>query len=129
MLQESQSKAIMNWLVLVSIFQVNWLKHIILGLLVEHQPVDKCCIAKVLSLFIQLSFTVYAISPQFFIMRYVNLVCIFSIQVCCSGHGKNGALTVLQQSIRPDTITQVCIPPLTRYLWHSFGICIISSSH
>lgn len=27
--------------------------------------------------------------------------------VCCSGHGKNGALCVLQQSIRPDLITQV----------------------
>lgn len=30
--------------------------------------------------------------------------------VCCSGHGKNGALTVLQQSIRPDTITQESLP-------------------
>lgn len=56
----------------------------------------------------------------------MNLVCVFSIQVCCSGHGKNGALTVLQQSIRPDTITQVCIPPLTRYVWLSIGLCIIS---
>ncbi|KAJ3679867.1 hypothetical protein LUZ60_016145 [Juncus effusus] len=27
--------------------------------------------------------------------------------VCCSGHGKNGALTVLQQSIRPELITEV----------------------
>ncbi|CAK9135184.1 unnamed protein product [Ilex paraguariensis] len=26
--------------------------------------------------------------------------------VCCSGHGKNGALCVLQQSIRPEMITQ-----------------------
>ncbi|KAK6121924.1 hypothetical protein DH2020_044327 [Rehmannia glutinosa] len=30
--------------------------------------------------------------------------------VCCSGHGKNGALSVLQQSIRPDTITQESLP-------------------
>ncbi|CAH9139751.1 unnamed protein product [Cuscuta epithymum] len=28
--------------------------------------------------------------------------------VCCSGHGKNGALCVLQRSIRPEVITQVC---------------------
>ncbi|KAL6501455.1 hypothetical protein OROGR_026588 [Orobanche gracilis] len=27
--------------------------------------------------------------------------------VSCSGHGKNGALSVLQQSVRPDTITQM----------------------
>ncbi|KAL6503845.1 hypothetical protein OROGR_025768 [Orobanche gracilis] len=27
--------------------------------------------------------------------------------VCCSGHGKNGALSVLPQSVRPDTITQI----------------------
>ncbi|THG14963.1 hypothetical protein TEA_018972 [Camellia sinensis var. sinensis] len=27
--------------------------------------------------------------------------------VCCSGHGKNGALCVLQQSIRPEMMTQV----------------------
>ncbi|XP_028093040.1 cleavage and polyadenylation specificity factor subunit 1-like, partial [Camellia sinensis] len=26
--------------------------------------------------------------------------------VCCSGHGKNGALCVLQQSIRPEMMTQ-----------------------
>ncbi|KAL7147541.1 hypothetical protein ABFS83_06G114300 [Erythranthe nasuta] len=30
--------------------------------------------------------------------------------VSCSGHGKNGALSVLQQSIRPDTITQESLP-------------------
>ncbi|KAL6526939.1 hypothetical protein OROGR_016029 [Orobanche gracilis] len=30
--------------------------------------------------------------------------------VCCSGHGKNGALSVLQQSVRPDTITQESLP-------------------
>ncbi|KAH7854835.1 hypothetical protein Vadar_018207 [Vaccinium darrowii] len=30
--------------------------------------------------------------------------------VCCSGHGKNGALCVLQQSIRPETITQEQLP-------------------
>ncbi|KAL3834565.1 hypothetical protein ACJIZ3_009301 [Penstemon smallii] len=30
--------------------------------------------------------------------------------VCCSGHGKNGALSVLQQSIRPETITQESLP-------------------
>ncbi|KAL3650446.1 hypothetical protein CASFOL_006849 [Castilleja foliolosa] len=30
--------------------------------------------------------------------------------VCCSGHGKNGALSVLQQSIRPDIITQESLP-------------------
>ncbi|XP_047329252.1 cleavage and polyadenylation specificity factor subunit 1 isoform X2 [Impatiens glandulifera] len=30
--------------------------------------------------------------------------------VCCSGHGKNGALCVLQQSIRPDIITQEQLP-------------------
>ncbi|KAJ0042930.1 hypothetical protein Pint_17292 [Pistacia integerrima] len=28
--------------------------------------------------------------------------------VCCSGHGKNGALCVLRQSIRPEMITEVC---------------------
>ncbi|KAL6004780.1 hypothetical protein ACLOJK_005336 [Asimina triloba] len=27
--------------------------------------------------------------------------------VCCSGHGKNGALCILQQSVRPDLITEV----------------------
>ncbi|KAG9140740.1 hypothetical protein Leryth_006923 [Lithospermum erythrorhizon] len=30
--------------------------------------------------------------------------------VCCSGHGKNGALSVLQRSIRPETITQESLP-------------------
>ncbi|KAL1818556.1 hypothetical protein ACET3Z_013425 [Daucus carota] len=30
--------------------------------------------------------------------------------VCCSGHGKNGALCVLQKSIRPEVITQEPIP-------------------
>nr|XP_043633583.1 cleavage and polyadenylation specificity factor subunit 1 [Erigeron canadensis] len=30
--------------------------------------------------------------------------------VCCSGHGKNGALSVLQQSIRPEMIVQEPIP-------------------
>ncbi|KAG8381459.1 hypothetical protein BUALT_Bualt06G0124100 [Buddleja alternifolia] len=30
--------------------------------------------------------------------------------VCCSGHGKNGALSVLQQSIRPETVTQESLP-------------------
>lgn len=30
-------------------------------------------------------------------------------QVCCSGHGKNGALCVLRQSIRPETITEVYV--------------------
>ncbi|KAL5727982.1 hypothetical protein ACHQM5_001115 [Ranunculus cassubicifolius] len=30
--------------------------------------------------------------------------------VCCSGHGKNGALSVLQQSIRPELITEVELP-------------------
>ncbi|KAL8519201.1 hypothetical protein ACS0TY_010225 [Phlomoides rotata] len=30
--------------------------------------------------------------------------------VCCSGHGRNGSLAVLQQSIRPDTITQESLP-------------------
>ncbi|XP_022891037.1 cleavage and polyadenylation specificity factor subunit 1 isoform X1 [Olea europaea var. sylvestris] len=30
--------------------------------------------------------------------------------VCCSGHGKNGALSVLQQSVRPETITQESLP-------------------
>lgn len=30
--------------------------------------------------------------------------------VCCSGHGKNGALSVLQQSIRPEMITEVELP-------------------
>ena len=32
---------------------------------------------------------------------------VFGWQVCCSGHGKNGALCVLQQSIRPELITEV----------------------
>lgn len=39
-----------------------------------------------------------------FFFFFLNLV-----QVCCSGHGKNGSLSVLQQSIRPETITQVCM--------------------
>ncbi|XP_076921796.1 cleavage and polyadenylation specificity factor subunit 1-like isoform X1 [Bidens hawaiensis] len=30
--------------------------------------------------------------------------------VCCSGHGKNGSLCVLQRSIRPEIITQESIP-------------------
>lgn len=30
--------------------------------------------------------------------------------VCCSGHGKNGALCILQQSIRPEMITEVELP-------------------
>ncbi|KAG9445352.1 hypothetical protein H6P81_016692 [Aristolochia fimbriata] len=30
--------------------------------------------------------------------------------VCCSGHGKNGALCVLQRSIRPELITEVELP-------------------
>ncbi|XP_008791964.2 cleavage and polyadenylation specificity factor subunit 1 isoform X2 [Phoenix dactylifera] len=30
--------------------------------------------------------------------------------VCCSGHGKNGALCMLQQSIRPELITEVELP-------------------
>ncbi|KZV25371.1 Cleavage and polyadenylation specificity factor 160 isoform 1 [Dorcoceras hygrometricum] len=30
--------------------------------------------------------------------------------VSCSGHGKNGSLSVLQQSIRPETITQESLP-------------------
>ncbi|KAI4351877.1 hypothetical protein L6164_006183 [Bauhinia variegata] len=30
--------------------------------------------------------------------------------VCCSGHGKNGALCVLRQSIRPEVITEVELP-------------------
>ncbi|KAK6926348.1 Cleavage/polyadenylation specificity factor, A subunit, N-terminal [Dillenia turbinata] len=30
--------------------------------------------------------------------------------VCCSGHGKNGSLCVLQQSIRPEMITEVELP-------------------
>ena len=29
--------------------------------------------------------------------------------MCCSGHGKNGTLSALQQSIRPDLITEVHI--------------------
>ncbi|KAG6410854.1 hypothetical protein SASPL_128925 [Salvia splendens] len=44
--------------------------------------------------------------------------------VCCSGHGKNGALTVLQKSIRSDTITQVCTPPFTT---HYMGFYISGS--
>ncbi|XP_065870891.1 cleavage and polyadenylation specificity factor subunit 1 [Euphorbia lathyris] len=30
--------------------------------------------------------------------------------VCCSGHGKNGSLCVLRQSIRPEIITEVNLP-------------------
>lgn len=30
--------------------------------------------------------------------------------VCCSGHGKNGALSILHQSLRPDLITEVELP-------------------
>ncbi|XP_018805301.1 cleavage and polyadenylation specificity factor subunit 1-like isoform X2 [Juglans regia] len=33
--------------------------------------------------------------------------------VCCSGHGKNGALCVLRQSIRPEMITEVELPGCT----------------
>ncbi|KAL9240401.1 hypothetical protein vseg_014626 [Gypsophila vaccaria] len=32
--------------------------------------------------------------------------------VCCSGHGKHGALSVLQRSIRPDVITEVKLPDI-----------------
>lgn len=35
-------------------------------------------------------------------------LCCLVLQVCCSGHGKNGALCVLRQSIRPEMITEVC---------------------
>ena len=34
--------------------------------------------------------------------------------MCCSGHGKNGAVCVLQQSIRPEIITQVCTHTLVQ---------------
>lgn len=37
-----------------------------------------------------------------------------NFQVCCSGHGKNGALCVLRQSIRPEMITEVC--PFSEFL-------------
>ncbi|XP_054786519.1 cleavage and polyadenylation specificity factor subunit 1 isoform X2 [Prosopis cineraria] len=30
--------------------------------------------------------------------------------VCCSGHGKNGSLCVLRQSVRPEVITEVELP-------------------
>ncbi|KAI3970200.1 hypothetical protein MKW92_050293 [Papaver armeniacum] len=30
--------------------------------------------------------------------------------VCCSGHGKNGSLCVLQQTVRPELITEVELP-------------------
>lgn len=30
--------------------------------------------------------------------------------VCCSGHGKNGALCILQRSVRPEMITEVELP-------------------
>lgn len=30
--------------------------------------------------------------------------------VCCSGHGKNGSLSILHQSLRPDLITEVELP-------------------
>lgn len=33
--------------------------------------------------------------------------------VCCSGHGKNGTLSALQQSVRPDLITEVELPSCT----------------
>ncbi|WCJ36530.1 Cleavage and polyadenylation specificity factor subunit 1 [Euphorbia peplus] len=33
--------------------------------------------------------------------------------VCCSGHGKNGSLCVLRQSIRPEIITEVNLPGCT----------------
>ncbi|KAL6653028.1 hypothetical protein ACP70R_011953 [Stipagrostis hirtigluma subsp. patula] len=36
--------------------------------------------------------------------------------VCCSGHGKNGTLSALQQSIRPDLITEVELPSC-RGIW------------
>ncbi|KAM0946696.1 hypothetical protein DsansV1_C08g0078251 [Dioscorea sansibarensis] len=37
--------------------------------------------------------------------------------VCCSGQGKNGAICVLQQSIHPEAITQVCrVTWLKRYM-------------
>ena len=36
--------------------------------------------------------------------------------MCCSGHGKNGALCILQQSIRPEGITEVELPGCKR-IW------------
>ena len=56
-------------------------------------------------------------------------------QVCCSGHGKNGTLSALQQSIRPDLITEVHVfffiflfVFLVQSLFHSFGKQIILGS-
>ena len=36
--------------------------------------------------------------------------------MCCSGHGKNGTLCILQQSIRPEMITEVELPGCER-IW------------
>lgn len=42
------------------------------------------------------------------IFSITDILSLCILQVCCSGHGKNGALCVLRQSIRPEMITEVC---------------------
>lgn len=43
--------------------------------------------------------------------------------MCCSGHGKNGALCVLRQSIRPEMITEVCLYPKKFLVYEKNGKC------
>lgn len=53
------------------------------------------------------SFCSFLRSPVGCLLQFDFCWCM-SLQVCCSGHGKNGALCVLQRSIRPEMITEVC---------------------
>lgn len=49
------------------------------------------------------------------------------LQVACSGHGKNGSLSVLHQSIRPDLITEVGIPMITGWQSLTSNVSYIKS--
>lgn len=77
-----------------------------------------------------------------YIYIYLSVIYLEYSQVCCSGHGKNGALCVLQRSIRPEVMTQVCIKffpflfymkisdffPCTMWLQYAF-LCGLSFFH